>query len=152
MQTSQVSMAPLFAQSDTAIGSVSDCTYSGFILPAVIFPYIPIAGTIRVETFSRTPVVFNRISVRSFIQINIKGPVIGGVRCFFEMFDPIIPHHGARLVGKRIKSSGIIQTTGKVMYVSGCFSFRFPAMSTPSRHKYPNNSSDRLHYGKCRYR
>lgn len=105
---SQVSMAPLFAQPDTAIGSVSDCYLlrfypSGLILNAfchlwsVIFPYIPIAGTIRVETFSRTPVVFNRISVRSFIQINIKGPVIGGVRCFFEMFDPIIPHHGARI-------------------------------------------------------
>lgn len=37
------------------------------------------------------------------------------------MFDPIIPHHGARLVGKRIKSSGIIQTTGKVMYVVGFY-------------------------------
>ena len=37
------------------------------------------------------------------------------------MFDPIIPHHGARLIGKRIKSSGIIQTTGKVMYIVGFY-------------------------------
>ncbi len=79
---------------------------------------------------------FNRISVRKLIQINIKGPVIGGVRCFFEMFDPIIPHHGARLVGKRIKSSGILTNDGQSDVCSGLLSgwlaFRFPRCPSPT--------------------
>ena len=33
------------------------------------------------------------------------------------MLDPVIPHHRARLAGKCIKSSGIIQPTGKMMYI-----------------------------------